>query len=472
LNTFNSLKIALLIPKVSGGFRLESVPLNLSYLGAVLEQKGYFVKGYNLNFEKINIDEIKNFDIVGITSTTVVFPEVVKFIKRIKKTNPKLIIVVGGPHTTACPDESLSVKEIDYLVVGEGEISFPKLVEAIEKGFSKSNIPNLVYRRGGKIIHNKRSVIKDLDEIPFPAKHIFDISKYPNLQKAYGDIIASRGCPFKCTNCKPGLDDIAPYRLRKPEKVVDEMEWLMEKYKVRHFTFSDSELVGPKIWVKKFTSEIKSRNLRITYTCNGRTDRIDSEVLSWLKQSGCVFIGYGVESGSQEVIDNLLLKGINLNRTREVISETVNSGIGTGAWFMIGIPGETEKQLRQTISFAKTLDVSIIEINVAMPWPGTGFYEVCKKNGWLSTEDWGKMDEKHSAVIETEFLSAKRVKELFNTFRQELVASGWKKDTTGTRFFHPNFLRRTIKSNIWTVLHRGVQKGDFIKLLNWISGKY
>lgn len=466
------MKTALIIPKISGGFRLESVPLNLSYLGAVLEQKGYFVKGYNLNFEKIGAREIKNFDIVGISSTTVVFSEVVKFVKTIKKINPKLTIVVGGPHVTACPDESLFVKEIDCLVVGEGEIAFPKLVEAIEKGSSKSIIPNLVYRQGSKIFHNKREIIKDLDEIPFPAKHIFDVSKYPNLQKAYGDIIASRGCPFKCTNCKPGLDNVAPYRLRKPEKVVDEMEWLMGKYKVRHFTFSDSELVGQKIWVKKFTSEIKKRNLRITYACNGRTDMVDREVLSWLKQSGCVFIGYGVESGSQEVIDNLLLKGINLIRSREVISETVKFGIGTGAWFMIGIPGETEEQLRQTIDFAKTLDVSIIEINVAMPWPGTGFYEVCKKNDWLSTDDWSRMDEKHSAVIETEFLSTKRVGELFDFFRQELINSGWKKDTTGTRFFHPNFLTRTIKSSIWSVLHRGVQKGDFIKLLNWVSGKY
>lgn len=468
----NKPKIALLIPEFSKGFRLESVPLNLAYLGAVLEQEGYLVKGFNLNFEQLTPSIIKEYQIFGISAPTPVFSEAVKLSQRIKAINSQAVIVIGGPHPTVKPEECLKVKTIDYVIVGEGEVALPKLVKVVQGRLKVHEVPNLVYRQGGKIIKNKKELIKNLDQIPFPAKHIFDTSKYPSQQKAYGDIVASRGCPFKCTNCKPGLDSIAPYRLRKPEKVIDEMEWLMKSYGVKHFTFSDSELVGPKIWVERFSREIIKRKLRITYSCNGRTDQVDQEILKLLKKSGCVFIGYGIESGSQEVIDRILLKGIDLKVSEKVIKQTVKSGIGTGIWFMIGIPGETEAQVRKTIDFAKKLDVSIVEINIATPWPGTGFYSLAKRRKWLVTEDWTKMNEKNFVSIETDFLSAERTKQLISEFKNELLLKGWKSDSTQTRFFHPYFLWKTLRTGLRTVLHRGVEKSDFVKFFNWISGNY
>ncbi|MBU2577744.1 B12-binding domain-containing radical SAM protein [Patescibacteria group bacterium] len=465
-------KVALLIPNYKSGFKLESVPLNLAYLGAVLEKEGHKVKGFNLYFENLTGEEILKWDIFGISSPTSVFPETVKLAKKIKKINPGCVVVVGGPHPTACPEECLGVKEIDYVISGEGESAFPLLIKAFEKKVSLAEVPSLAYRKKGKIRKNPKGIITDLDEIPFPAKHIFDTSLYPSKQKAYGDIIASRGCPFKCTNCKPGLDSIAPYRLRKPERVVDEMEWLFNQYGVRHFTFSDSELVGPKPWVKKFTSEIIKRKLKITYSCNGRVDQIDREVLNLLKKSGCIFIGYGIESGSQEVIDKLLKKGIDLKKTEEIISETVKSGIGAGGWFMVGIPGETEEQVRKTIEFARKLDLLIIEISIATPWPETGFFTTCKENDWLLTEDWGKMNEKNFVAIETPFLKAEEVKALFASFGRELVKNGWRADITGSRYYHPQFLKRTIVISLFSVMRRGLQRGDFVRFFNWLRKRY
>ena len=453
-------KIALLIPRFSRGFRLESVPLNLSYLGAMLEQNSYFVKGFNLNFDQLTSRNIKQFDIFGISSPTAVFPETIKLAKKIKKANRQAFIVVGGPHPTACPQECLSFKVIDAVVMGEGEVPLLELVKRIEKKQNFVCVPNLVFRQGKKLRFNQKILIKDLDELSFPAKHLFDTSKYPDKQKAYGDIIASRGCPFKCTNCQPGLDHISPYRLRKQEKVVDEIEWLMKDYGVKHFTFSDSELVGPKGWVKKFTQELIKRKLRITYSCNGRTDQVDREILKKLKKSGCVFIGYGIESGSQKVIDELLKKGINLNRAKEVIKETVDEGIGVGAWFMIGIPGETREQVLKTIAYAQKIDASIIEVNIATPWPDTGFYELSKKKDWLVTDDWGKMNEKSFVAIETPYLSRQEVKRLFKLFGKELIKKSWKADSTATRFYHPHFIFRTAKSSLGAILHRGISKGD------------
>lgn len=467
-----NLSIALVVMKYSKGFRLESIPLNLSYIGAVLESSGYFVKGYNLSFESLDEKIIKKFDVFGISVPIAVFGEAIKLAEKIKKINPPAVLVLGGPHPTACPKECLKSEAVDYVVIGEGEQAMLKIMQMLEGKFPLGKIPNLAYRLGKKVVINSRQIIKNLDDLPFPAKHIFDVSLYPDKQKAYGDIIASRGCPFRCTNCKPALDKIAPYRTRKPEKVVEEMKWLKENYGVRHFTFSDSELIGPTVWVKEFTKEIIRQKLMVTYSCNGRTDRINKEILKLLKKSGCIFIGFGIESGSQEVIDNILKKGINLKRSKEVIAETEKLGIGTGAWFMIGIPGENEAQVWQTIRFSQQLTSSIIEINIATPWPDTGFYNISKENGWLVSENFSEMNEKRASFIDTEFLSAKRTMELFRMFQQELVKTGWKSDKTNTRFHHPHFITRMLLSGSKAVIHRGLTKDDLQKFIRWVRNKY
>lgn len=467
-----SLSIALIAMEYTRGFRLESIPLNLSYIGAVLENNGYFVKGFNLGFEKLNEKNIKKFDVFGFSVPIAVFDGAIKLAEKIKKINPKAVIILGGPHPTACPNECLNVKAVDFVVVGEGEQTMLKMMQALEGKIPLNKIPNLAYRSGKKIIINPKQVVKDLDDLPFPAKNIFDVSLYPDKQKAYGDIIASRGCPFHCTNCKPALDKIAPYRIRKPEKVVEEMKCLKEKYGVKHFTFSDSELIGPTSWVKEFAKEIIKQKLRVTYSCNGRTDRINKEVLSLLKKSGCIFIGFGIESGSQEVIDQILKKGISLKRSKEVIAETEKIGIETGAWFMVGIPGENEDQVWQTIRFSQELTSSIIEINIATPWPDTGFYNISKEKGWLVSEDFSGMNEKRASFIETEFLSARRTQELFEIFQSELIKKGWKPDKTQSRFHHPFFPWRMLRLGVGTILHRGLVKDDLLKFTKWLKSQY
>lgn len=470
----NNLKVALIYPQFSSGCYQTTIPLNLSYIGAILEKEGFYVKGYNLNFENIDECEIKGFDIVGITSKSVFFHEAVNVAKRIKKIKKQIFIVFGGAHPTVLPEETLASPYIDAVVIGEGEITMLELARALEEKRTEfSYIEGLFYKENGKIIKNrKRATLKDLDELPFPAKHIFNDKNYPDKKKAYGDIIASRGCPFKCSNCKPGLDIIAPYRVRSPQKVVDEIEYFSNKYGVKHYIFSDSELAGPKKWVLRFCDEIKNRNIKITFVCNGRTDQVDDEVLRSLYEAGCVFIGYGIESGSQRVIDEILHKGISLDISKAIINKTLKNGIGVGAWFMIGIPGETWDDAMATINFAKKLNVSTVEVNIATPFPGTDFYYNCKKNNWLVSEDWKLYAEKREALIETPYLSSEQVLKLFDIFREELNKSGWKSDKIGTRFYHPHFLRRTVSMGFNKVLYRGVQIEDIKRLFNWIQQNY
>lgn len=467
-------KTALVVPQFMEGFKLESVPLNLSYLGAVLRRNGFPVRGFNLNVEERQPEEFADFDLIGVSVVTATFPKALRFLEKVRAVNPAAFVVLGGPHATSCPQECLRSPLVDAVLIQEAEYPFLRLAQTLASGERNlAAVPNLVYREGAHLVQNELAKpLLDLDQLPFPDKDIFDASFYASKQKAYGDIIATRGCPFRCTNCKPGLDHVSPYRLRRPEKVVDELEFLLKKYGLRHFTFSDSELVGPSGWVLKFCRELLSRRVRLTFSCNGRTDQANAEVLRALKKAGCVFIGYGVESGSQSVLDNILKKGINLEQTEEIVDLTTSLGIGVGAWFMIGIPGETWEDIGQTISFAKKLNASIIEVNIATPWPDTGFYQICRKNGWLGETDWSQYNEKQFAAIETPYLSRGQVKAAFDLFRGELLKSGWRSDATQTRFFHPHFVWRTLQSGLGAVWQRGLQVEDFVKLGKWVRGRF
>lgn len=470
----NNFKTALVVPPFMEGFKLESIPLNLSYLGAVLHENGFPVQGFNLNVEDRQIEDFADFNLIGTTVVTATFPKALNFLEKIRQVNPDVFTVLGGPHATSCPEECLRSPVVDAVIAQEAEYPFLSLVQTLASGERKlAAVPNLVYRDSGGVVKNETAKpLLDLDRLPFPDKDIFDASFYASKQKAYGDIIASRGCPFRCTNCKPGLDRISPYRLRRPEKVVDEIEYLIKRYGVRHFTFSDSELVGPKGWVLKFCQELLTRRVKITFSCNGRTDQANAEVLKNLKKAGCVFIGYGVESGSQGVLDNILKKGINLEQTEEIVDLTTSLGIGVGAWFMIGIPGEAWEDVLQTIDFAKKLNASIVEVNIATPWPDTGFYQICRENGWLGETDWSQYNEKQFTAIETPYLTREQVKAAFDLFRGELLKSGWRGDVTKTRFFHPHFVWRTLRSGLGAVWQRGLQTEDFVKLGKWVRGKF
>ncbi|EKD49932.1 MAG: magnesium-protoporphyrin IX monomethyl ester (oxidative) cyclase [uncultured bacterium] len=471
--TKTSPKIALVMPEFHVGLVQNSIPLNLAYIGAVLREDGFDVSCFNLQQEDIKKIDFSKFDVIGITITSSMFPDALNTIKTIKE-NSKAIIVAGGAHATAEPEKIITKKEIDVAIYGEGEYTMRDICRAVAEGRSFDKIKGLAFKNSlGKIVKNPpRPILKDLDTLPFPAKDLFDVTNYPDKKTAYGDIIATRGCPFKCTNCKPGLDLIAPYRIRKVEKVVDELEENIKRYGVKHFTFSDSELAGPPKWTINLCKEIINRKLKITFSCNGRTDQVNKEVLTYLKRAGCVFIGYGIESGSEHILNDILKKGINLDQTRKVIDMTVKSGIGTGSWFMIGIPGEKKEDIVKSVSYAKTLNASTIELSIATPWPATGFYETCKKNGWLVTEDYTKYNDKYTSVISTPWLSAKDVVKGLWFFIDEMKKDGWKVDKKTCRMYHPHFFLRTVRTSFAAVMKRGIQMGDIKKGAKWALAKF
>ncbi len=464
---FMDIKTLLINPTSEYTFH-DYIPLGLSYIGAVMKKSGFVVKGVDAYLEKPDERIYKEFNLFGFYVPTIVFRYAAEIAGRIKSVNPNAFIVFGGPHPTALPEEVLKLNPVDAVCIGEGEYTLRDLVDALSKGYDLRKVNGLIFKREGRIIHNQpREILKDLDELPFPAKDIFDDKKYPSRSLAHSLIIASRGCPFNCANCMPGLRRLAPYRIRKPERVVDEIEYLRKNYKVTHFSFSDSELIGPKQWVIDFCREIKKRKLSITFSCNGRTDMMDREVLASLKTAGCTSIGYGIESGSQRVLDDVLHKGISLEQSKDIINQTQEMGIDAHAWFMVGIPGETYEECLKTIEYAKNLNATDIEVNIATAWPDTDFYFTCKRNKWLVSEDWSEYNEKSKALINTPYLSREQVIEIHDLFKKEIQRQGVMVD--GVLWHKPSSLRKIFSIGINKLRANDISKKDLQLLYNYFK---
>lgn len=464
------MKICLINPKYEAGQRAHRVPLGLSYIAAVLKQNGYEVEGYNLDVDPE--PDYSKYDIIGVYVSTPAIKEVRELITRIKKAKLGDInweLVLGGPHLSA--NQDLAKEFMAIGIEGEGEMPFLQIVKTFEKGSHVfSHIPGVFYEDINGFKYTPKAGPCNLNELPIPARELFDHGNYKDRSFAFGAIVASRGCPFKCKNCQPGLNMISPYRNRKPELVVDEMHTLYTNYAVKDFSFEDSELIISKPWTLRLCDSIinKFNGINITFQCNARLHQLDEEVLAKLKEAGCRRLGIGVESGSQRVIDECLNKQIKLEADLPNLSKIKEHGIESQVWIMIGIPGETEEEVRQTIDMAKNLDVTTIEINIATPWPGTYFYSESKEKGWLIESE--EMDEKRKCFFSTPYLKPERVQELFEEFKKELESSGWIKWSHETNCFAKGISAGNIINAAVNKIKRGdVHWSDFGILKDWIT---
>jgi anaerobic magnesium-protoporphyrin IX monomethyl ester cyclase len=233
--------------------------------------------------------------------------------------------------------------------------------------------------------------IKDLDSLPFPARHLLPMDKYTILGKksTIGNIISSRGCPFYCTFCESSLLFGRMFRARSPKNVVDEMKQLINEYHPKTIEFSDDLFTLNMKRTETICDEIRRRGLDIPWACSSRVDTVSRSLLRKMKKAGCILIYYGVESGSQRVL-NLMRKHIKIEQIIKAIKWTKEVGIEILASFIIGFPGETREDMQKTIAFAKRLDVDYAQFSFATPYPGTELYQMAKEKGLLLTEDWSQ----------------------------------------------------------------------------------
>ena len=387
--------------------------LGIGYLGAVLEKNNIKVDVIDCQVLKLSEEEIKNElqkrdpTILGATSSTLTYKSALNVVRIAKELNPNCVTVMGGPHVTFWDDKALQeCPELDFIVRKEGENTFLELVQRIEANQSFRNVLGITYRSEGKIVRNPdRPYIENLDDLPFPARHLWPLER---LRK-YEDIlylIASRGCVYWCEFCATVRMHGRKYRFRSPKNVVDELEFLHKTYGVEKFTFCDDAFTVDKARTEELCREILDRGLKIQWNCGTRVDMVTKELLAKMKAAGCISVWFGVESGTQQVLDEMK-KGISVVQTLQVLGWVRELELKPVPNVLLGFPGETKETAWETIKFAEKLSPDDVAFyNLATPFPGTPMYDLIVKNGWLRITDFDKYDTA-TPVFETPWLSMK-----------------------------------------------------------------
>ncbi len=378
-------------------------PLNLGYLASYLREKAskhrlsiLDCEALGLTYEKIEEHLKKESpDILAITAPTPAFAQVIEIAKIAKRVRRDTKVVVGGPHPCALPEETARIESIDFVIIGEGEITFHELIRAIEREGPYNEIDGIVYKERGRIIKTGfRKLIENLDILPFPARDLMPHRLYhPPPTKRVSNkhstsMITSRGCPYDCTYCIAKVIWTRRCRLRSPKNVVDEIEECVKRHNLAEINFHDELFTLKKERTREICREIKRRRLDIAWVCMVRVDSLSSEMLREMKEAGCKKVQFGFESGSQEILDNIK-KETTVEEAREAVRLVKKYGIKIAANFMIGNIGETEESVRKSIELAKEFNTDTTAFFVASPYPGTEFYKLAKEKGYLRKDlEW------------------------------------------------------------------------------------
>lgn len=356
-------------------------PLSMSWVASIARDAGHEVTIIDSRTLGLSMEEtlrrLKEFqpDILGFMMTTYMFQDTLEWIRYLKKAL-KVPVVVGGYNLRVYPRETLSHPEIDYGVIEHAYDTVPQLFEALEGKRKLSEVAGLAYKEDGEV---KITAVKPVvfEKFPNPARDLLPnelYAEFPTERKNFTVQVTSLGCPFKCVFCEAGR---TPYNPRTPETVVDEMEECYTRYSVREIDIFDYDFTVDKKRVMAICQEMKRRNLDILWACRSRVD-IDADLLETMAAAGCGRVYYGIESGSQETLDRIS-KGITLDQVRNTIRTTKDLGMRALGFFLIGAPGDTKKSIRQTVGFAKELDLDYVQFSKCLAKPLTPLWKEMKK---------------------------------------------------------------------------------------------
>jgi len=371
-------------------------PLGIMYLAAYLQKEtNHEAKILDTQVEQLTYNQVRekireiNPDIVGITAMTFTILDVIKTIQIAKEVNPNIKIILGGPHVSIYPKETINIPGVDFLVLGEGEAVIKQLLENIDYPEKLRQIKGLVFHQGREIINTGQAdFIQNLDALPFPARHLTPYQKYFSVvssRKPVTTMFTSRGCPYKCSFCdRPHLGKI--FRARSAKNVVDEME-ACQKMGIKEIFIYDDTFGVDRQRVLDICSEIIKRNLNIVWDIRTRVNTVDEEILKALKKAGCQRTNYGVEAGTQRILD-ILRKGITLEQIEKAFKITKEAGLETIGYFMIGSPTETREDVIQTIRLMKKLNPDYVHITITTPFPSTDLYKMALREKIIPGDIW------------------------------------------------------------------------------------
>jgi anaerobic magnesium-protoporphyrin IX monomethyl ester cyclase len=469
-----------------------NLPLGLLYIAAVLDRTGYnleildaFIADFP--FQKIgDVTEVgmpygkikeeiqrRKPDIVGIANPfTSQIKHAIRVADIVKEIDTSILTIVGGPHVTAVPTEFLEeARNVDIGVIGEGEHTILDILKVFEGKKKIEDVEGIAHRIDEKVVLNSpRNFIENLDWLPYPAYHLVDMEQYLNpkrieyrsFQKRALSMITSRGCPFNCSFCSVHLHMGKTFRAHSVDYVVHHIEYVVNKYWVKTIYFEDDNLTFDIKRFEAICDKIIEKGIKFQWeTPNGvRADYLTLNLLKKMKKSGCQSVFVGIESGDQYVLDNIIGKSLKLKNVIKFAEMCKKIGLKTGAFYVIGFPGETKESMMKTIDFAlmmkRKYDVGM-HLMFATPSYGTRLYEECKANGYIRSnltprafaevrQNWGL------PLIETENFTTMDLKEIaaeaMKAYRKLSIINFLKhpKKTLKTAMNQPNLIGKFIRS--------------------------
>ena len=383
----------------------SSPPLGVAYLAAVSERRGDEVVVYDGTVEREPlVDVVRRFrpEVAGISANTIQVKSAWRDAAIVRQESQALV-VLGGPHPTMLAAESLEQTVVDVVVRGEGEDTWHELCDAVEgRGDTEwvgalSGVAGISYRDASGVHHSpNRPPRKDVDGLPFPAYRYLKIDRYTNLQPTVDaprvpsyPILTSRGCPYQCSYCS----QIGPrlWRSRSPESVVSEWRWLVRELGAREIGVLDDSFNIDRARVMRICDLLIAEGLNDVpwIMINGmRANLVDFELLTRMRRAGCIRTAFGVESGNQRILDDVIGKHLTLDQVRRAFAAARQAGMETIGFFIIGLPGETEATMEETIRFACELDPLVANFSMATPYPGTRMYDTVKRQGRVLVNDY------------------------------------------------------------------------------------
>jgi len=393
-----------------------SPPLGIAYLGAYARSLGHTVELLDLNisgYSPRRLDAVMaRFapEVVGISAHTETYPNAVRIARQVKERSPEVPVVLGGPHPSILPEDVLAERAVDFVVVGEGEEPLAALLDALESGSREFGpVPGLGYTDETGVHVNDRAAPGDPERFGLPARDLLSLEFY---RDAFNVLTARGGCPYRCPFCSASFIWHGRHRPRAPRAVVDEAEFLMTEYGARFVFFVDDIFTLSRRWLDEFLEELARLDGGLTWGCGTRVDLVDEPMLRAMAAAGCTGIQFGIESGSQQVLDSV--KGISKKAAVDAVRWSVAAGISTTVSFMVPFPDDTEETIAETFAFIEELMALGAQplLSYTTPFPGTQFHRDAAELGIaVLSDDWEQYDCKH-VLMATKNLSAERIEAL------------------------------------------------------------
>ncbi len=382
-------------------------PLGIAFLAAALEQSGIEVRVLDFSVFPYSREYLAAFlnefrpSIVGVTSVTMTFDHAIGIINDVKRIEPDIATVMGGPHVSFCVNKTLTKHpELDFIVMGEGEATIVELAGEFQGKRNWPGIKGLAFRDSDRIIINETRAFLDVDSLPLPARHLMPLGRYRALHTPIS-ITTSRGCPFRCIFCVGRKMVGARVRYRDPISVVDELE-MLAKLDFPQINISDDLFTAKKRHCIDICNEILRRNLSITWSSFARVDTVSPELLEKMKEAGCRNVSFGVETANEDMLKTIK-KGITLETVKDAIKMCVDADVEPHVSFILGLPGESPETLNETKAFCKEIEDlgACYGFHLLAPFPGTAVRDNNSEYDLtILTEDW-KQYHANRAIVET-----------------------------------------------------------------------